>query len=257
MLLVLNKALIHVVGHYTEAQVSVLRTQRARRRDDALERRIDESWARRTQGVSASGPKLFDSQLARLVAHGVLPDKLALFVGETTFREFVGTNLDSAELHESLGDDYFANPLGVSAAIITKDDTLLLARRSNKVAEAQGQWDLPGGHTPYVAHGGCHPFAAMMQELDEELGLRKGDIESLACIGLMENGLTHKPELIFLCRAKDRAKKLLKRLRAQDDDEHDDFLCVPSGKGELLELLRHRGHELTPVAAGGIGIIVS
>lgn len=257
MLVVLNKALVHVLGHYGPADLRVLVTQRKRHQSALLERRIEDAWSVRQ--AEAEG-RLFDSELARLVAHGVLPNQLALFIGRTTFREFVGTNLEAPidpSLHESLGEDYFANPLGVSAAVVSKDGALLLARRSNAVVEARGEWDLPGGHVPFVEAQGCRPFVTAADEIAQELGLVERDIEELACIGLVENGVTHKPELIFVCRVRDKAKKLLKRVQSHGDAEHDEFLCVPATKSDLLDLLRERGNELTPVAAGGIAIFVS
>lgn len=257
MLIVLNKAIVHAVGEFDEAGLRVLPTRRARRRDPELEARIDEAWRRRTE---AAPDRFHDAPLARLVAHGLLPDKLALFVGETTFREFVGTNLEAQSdpsIHESLGEDYFANPLGVSAIIVSKDDAILLGQRSQNTVEASGQWDLPGGHISILDGAACSPFETIRRELHEELGLGRSDIASLRCVGLVENGLTHKPELIFLARTNERAKKLEKRATAHADAEHDAFMTWSSSKGDLLDLLRTRGEELTPVAAGGLGILVA
>ena len=257
MLIVLNKAIVHAVGNFAQEGVRVLPTRRLRRKEPELERRIDETWRRRTEAA----PNLFhDAPLARLVAHGLLPDKLALFVGETTFREFVGTNLEAESdpsIHESLGEDYFANPLGVSAVILTKDDALLLGRRSVQTVEGVGQWDLPGGHVPFQEGIACSPFDTIGRELHEELGLGRSDIASLHCAGLVENGLTHKPELIFVVRVTEKAKKLEKRATAHGDREHDAFMTWPAAKSDVLELLRTRGDELTPVAAGGLGTLVA
>src|SRR5262249_48418209 len=158
--------------------------RRERKRDPELERRIDEAWERRL-AESVSGT-LWDSPVARLVAHGALPDRLALYVGATTFREFVGTNLESADLHESLGDAYFANPLGVSAAIVSRDGAVLLAKRSETVVEARGQWDFPGGTMELAEGASPDPFAAMRDELREEIGLGPEDLEEVTCVALVE-----------------------------------------------------------------------
>src|SRR5206468_1244336 len=119
------------------------------------------------------------------------------------------TNVESADLHESLGEDYFANPLGVSAAVVTKDGAVLIARRSQQVAEARGLLDLPGGSVPWGEAGAAAPFGHIVSELREEIGIEQRDIEELSCVGLVENGHTHKPELVFLCRIAERARSLL------------------------------------------------
>jgi ADP-ribose pyrophosphatase YjhB (NUDIX family) len=256
MLLVLNKAVVHFVARYRPSQILVLPTRRPRKTDPRLERRIEMAWSHRLQ--KAPGGELWDSVLARLVAHGALPDRLALFLGKTSYREFVGTNLESEDLHEVLGDDYYANPLGVSAAVLTKDGALLLARRSQRVAEARGQWDLPGGNVPYLEAAGGDPLGTLFAEMREELEIEPAAVEEEpVCVGLVENGQTHRPDLIFELRIRERARGLLKRLRARPGLEHDDFLCVPTSREDLLSLLRERGEELTPVAAGGLATFVA
>jgi 8-oxo-dGTP pyrophosphatase MutT (NUDIX family) len=254
MFLVLNKAVIHFSQRYEHPQLRVLLTRRERKRDPDLETRIGEVWTRAT--AQAEPGALWDGELARLIAYGALPDRLALFVGRTTYREFLGTNLESADLHETLGEDHYANPLGVSAAVMTRDEAVLLGRRSHRVAEARGLLDLPGGNVPFSA-GQIDPFRSMRAELHEELGIEEQDIDELTCIGLVENGFTHKPDLVFLCRVGERARGLVKRLRARPGVEHEDFLCVPGSKSEILEFLRVRGDDLTPVAAGGLALFVS
>lgn len=255
MLLVLNKAVVHFVGRFDEAHVRTLVTTRERRRDERLERRVEEVWTRRI--AEAPEASLWDGEILRLVAHGALPDRVALFVGRTTYREFVGTNLESPDLYEDLGEDYYANPLGVSALLVTRDEEVLLARRSSRVAEAQRLWDLPGGNVPWVAGAVIHPFAAMREELREEIGLEADEVEDLACVGLVENGNTHKPDLIFCGKVRERAKGLLRRARAAKSPEHDDFLCLPVRKADLLDFLRTRGDEATPVAAGALAILIA
>jgi 8-oxo-dGTP pyrophosphatase MutT (NUDIX family) len=145
----------------------------------------------------------------------------------------------------------------VSAAVVTSDHEVLLGLRSARVAEAQQLWDLPGGNVPYVEGAGAKPFEAMRVELREELDLQPSDIRELNCVALVENGVTHKPDLVFLCRIRQKAKPFLKRLRATAHLEHDDFRCVRLDKAELAEFMRRRADELSPVAAGGLAVFVS
>lgn len=79
---------------------------------------------------------------------------LTLRLGLTCYKDYLGTNWSSraAELRQ-LGDAEFrdplallAQPLGVGAVLCTDDDQVVLIRRSQKVAEAGGLLDIPGGH---------------------------------------------------------------------------------------------------------------
>lgn len=79
---------------------------------------------------------------------------LTLRLGLTCYKDYLGTNWSRrvAELRQ-LGETEFgdplallAQPLGVGAILCTDDDQVVLIRRSQRVAEAGGLLDIPGGH---------------------------------------------------------------------------------------------------------------
>ncbi|XP_061581539.1 uridine diphosphate glucose pyrophosphatase NUDT22 [Cololabis saira] len=79
---------------------------------------------------------------------------LTLRLGLTCYKDYLGTNWScgAAELRQR-GETEFrdplallAQPLGVGAVLCTGDDQVVLIRRSQKVAEAGGLLDIPGGH---------------------------------------------------------------------------------------------------------------
>lgn len=79
---------------------------------------------------------------------------LVLRLGLTCYKDYLGTNWSSqvAELRQR-GEEEFdeplallAQPLGVGAVLCTDDCQVVLIRRSQKVAEAGGLLDIPGGH---------------------------------------------------------------------------------------------------------------
>nr|XP_019963203.1 PREDICTED: nucleoside diphosphate-linked moiety X motif 22 [Paralichthys olivaceus] len=79
---------------------------------------------------------------------------LTLRLGLTCYKDYLGTNWSSrvAELRQR-GDAEFsdalallAQPLGVGAVLCTGDRQVVLIRRSQRVAEAGGLLDIPGGH---------------------------------------------------------------------------------------------------------------
>ncbi|XP_008302343.1 uridine diphosphate glucose pyrophosphatase NUDT22 [Stegastes partitus] len=79
---------------------------------------------------------------------------LTLRLGLTCYKDYLGTNWSSqvAELRRrgevEFGDPLalLAQPLGVGAVLRTADSQVVLIRRSQRVAEAGGFLDLPGGH---------------------------------------------------------------------------------------------------------------
>ena len=112
-------------------------------------------WESRIQAQ----PWLFDAPKFRLHSAALAPTgsqgpQLLLRLGLTSYREFLGTNWASsaAWLRQQGAADwgdkqaYLADPLGVGAALTTADDFLVFLRRSQRVAEAPGLVDVPGGH---------------------------------------------------------------------------------------------------------------
>ncbi|XP_072251656.1 uridine diphosphate glucose pyrophosphatase NUDT22 [Leuresthes tenuis] len=79
---------------------------------------------------------------------------LTLRLGLTCYKDYLGTNWSCrvAELRRrgeaEFGDALalLAQPLGVGAVLCTVDGQVVFIRRSQKVAEARGLLDIPGGH---------------------------------------------------------------------------------------------------------------
>lgn len=79
---------------------------------------------------------------------------LLLRLGLTSYKEYLGTNW-SGQTEElcrrgkvEFGDSLclLAQPLGVGAVLCTVDEQIVFIRRSQRVAEAGGLLDIPGGH---------------------------------------------------------------------------------------------------------------
>lgn len=82
------------------------------------------------------------------------PVQLCLQLGLTCYKDYLGTNWSESvdKLQKrgevELGDRQalLAQPLGVGAVMATADGQVVLLKRSQKVAEAAGLLDIPGGH---------------------------------------------------------------------------------------------------------------
>uniref|UniRef100_A0A673L556 Nudix (nucleoside diphosphate linked moiety X)-type motif 22 n=1 Tax=Sinocyclocheilus rhinocerous TaxID=307959 RepID=A0A673L556_9TELE len=123
-----------------------------------IEQHIEAVWSDRV----AKEPWLFNGAKFRLHS-AVLADKsskdeqscvLTLQLGLTCYKDYLGTNwsreagrLQSHGQNECADPQAFlAQPLGVGAVMATADGDVVLLRRSQKVAEAAGLLDIPGGH---------------------------------------------------------------------------------------------------------------
>ncbi|KAI4872764.1 hypothetical protein NFI96_026998 [Prochilodus magdalenae] len=79
---------------------------------------------------------------------------LSLQLGLTCYKDFLGTNWSQEAVNlQRRGEVEFgdpqallAQPLGVGAVLVTSDGQVVLLRRSQRVAEAAGLLDIPGGH---------------------------------------------------------------------------------------------------------------
>ncbi|XP_061786477.1 uridine diphosphate glucose pyrophosphatase NUDT22 isoform X1 [Nerophis lumbriciformis] len=165
-----------------QSQVQVELSERFNRQSDAaLERHIEEVWTARV----TKEPWLFNGAKFRLHSFQLAPPPslpsaaesscrtpscqdsaggerttseparvLTLRVGLTSYKDYLGTNWSwrVAELCRRGEADFssrqalLAQPLGVGAVMCTGDRQVVLIRRSQKVAEAGGKLDMPGGH---------------------------------------------------------------------------------------------------------------
>uniref|UniRef100_A0A8C5E272 Uridine diphosphate glucose pyrophosphatase-like n=1 Tax=Gouania willdenowi TaxID=441366 RepID=A0A8C5E272_GOUWI len=145
-----------------------------RQTDPALERHIEEVWTARL----AKEPWLFNGTKFRLHSFRDVPSirpLLTLTLGLTCYKDYLGTNWSSQveELRQRGEVEYgdplalLAQPLGVGAVLFTHDGHVVLIRRSQRVAEAGGQLDIPGGHPEPEAVSECPVTMATLQQRPE------------------------------------------------------------------------------------------
>ena len=203
----------HAIGDWPAGQVQLAWTDRALRRiDPEVEQIIDDAWARVT---ARPGVHLFDGPMCRLESFEATPDALSLRLSPTSYKPFVGTNLQNPHLADRHGRDVMANPVGVSAALETGDGYMVLGRRNASVAYyPQRVHPFAGALEP---RDGSSAFGAVYRELREVLSLDPQDVV-LRCTGLVEDRALRQPELIFLASTPLDRAAVERRL---DQVEHD------------------------------------
>lgn len=232
-----------VSGVFSPEQVQVHRTGQPRATTPELEASIEAAWRAAARRARRRGLRLYPGPLCRLEDYRVEPGRLSLTLGPTDFRALVGTNWAQPHRYHELGAEYFANPLGVSAALRAADGKLLVVRRGRLVAHHPGWLHVPSGHLEPGPHA-CDPFRAMCSELSEELGVESGELDLLVCRGLALAADTYKPELVFEAHTRLTAQGVLDRFQA---GEHRAALALPD-EGEALLRFLSRFRRITPAA---------
>ncbi|MCL2700131.1 MAG: hypothetical protein FWE88_00390 [Phycisphaerae bacterium] len=241
---------LDVVGRYAPGEVVLLPSPRARESDPKIEEAIERTWQEQMARAQREGRRLFDGRLARLVCYEPLPHRLELTLGQTTYREFLGTNLYNAALRYTYGGDVLGDPLGVSAAILTADNYILLGLRSETVAFHAGRVHPVGGMLELTADGTpTEPFQAVLDEIEQETGLQRTDLISPLCLGIVRDRKIVQPELVFWLRASAAASDVRARWpHAHDAHEHTDFVAIRSDATSVIEFIQNRHDDLTPLA---------
>jgi hypothetical protein len=234
------KVSFHTVGRWHPLDVVVHWVPEERPRHPDIEKAIEDAW----QNARYRGLKLIDGPMCRLENFTDGP-RLKLNLSRTSYKIFWGTNLQNASFADEHGRESLANPLGLSCALESADNYLLLGRRNASV-----------GYYPKRIHpfaGTLEPadpldiFGEMRRELCEELALEKSDLDDLQCIALMHDVSIAQPELIFSAKSNLTRAEIEKKL---DPAEHDGLVAIQPDVKIVNSALKNP--DFTPVALGTI-----
>ncbi len=158
-------------------------------------------WQERLSRPDA--PHLTDDPVAPLLALKVHADRLGLRLGRGRYSHWLHSAGRQAAIEAEHGAGSACRPLALCAAVFTATGSLIVQRRSDRVAEGAGMLHVPGGHLDPDRHrlnGLPDPQLAMLCELNEELGLEGDELLDGRLLGLIENLENGKPELLYRWR---------------------------------------------------------
>ena len=231
-------------GDWGPGDVDVLWVPNTRRVVPEVEALIDRAWQ---AALARPGAHLFDGPMCRLEQREVSPDgrRLRLALSLTTYKPFFGTNMSHPELADRYGPEVMANPVGVSPALETVDDFLLLGRRNAAVAY------YPNRVHPFAGalepRDGGDVFAAVRRELREELSLDGTDVAEVRCTGLVWEAALRQTEMIFRARSTLSREQVVTRL---DRQEHGSAYVIRATQEGVTSALTDA--MLTPVAIASL-----
>lgn len=202
-------------------------------------RRIDLIWQQSLAQAKREGMMLYDGKLFRLERFQVDGRGLTLYLGDTTYKEYVATR--RPEFHQSRPRQHLANPLAVCATIVTSDGRILVERRRGVDVypgryHVIGGWfdrDLDGGESP-------HPSRAIQREVREEVGLRLAR-RRFECLGLVYDLATPHPELCFAASVDSRFDRICRRRGTDGEVQHLEFVEA-SGEALRAFILANHGN---------------
>ncbi len=236
--------IFHLTGDWTPQRVQIAWTRSTRGIVPDVEQLIERTWndALRQQ----PGVHLVDGPMCRVESWRASDDALHLVLSRTTYKAFLGTNMRNPQLADQYGPSILANPLGVSPALVSSDNFLLLGRRNASVA--------------YYPHK-LHPFAGAIEpredldvfddvrrELREELSFDVGDVADVRCTGIVEDVALRQPELIFAVRSTRTRSQIESQV---DQTEHGGSWSIPATRDAIERALAHPD-EFTPVAIASL-----
>lgn len=197
----------------------------------------------------------FNGCIARLEQWSVREGLLHLTLRPTDYKTLLFSNGHADRIIGRWGEEALSRALGISAVVCSADQRIILMRRSARVGEYPGYYDVFGGHIDVGAgEAPADPFGSMAAELSEELALDGGSYQ-LTCIGLLQTRLTHKPELLFFARCDDTSEAIIRRAAsAPDRFEYTRLRCVDNTADSLADFLRAEGDRTSPSAYGALEI---
>lgn len=204
-----------------------------------IEAGISRAWAEASADAVDNHRLLFPGAVCRVLGYEVHPDRLNLSLGQSDYRQFLGTRtLDDPACR--------TDPLAVCAALVTADSKIIVGRRSQRNVEDPGVWHLIAGHVDPTLDGSSGQvdvFHAISREIEEEVGYAARDL-SLICLGMVRWRSLHKYELLFAART----PRTSAELRRPADDEHDKIRLIDDNPLAIREFLDEAADNI--VAAG-------
>ncbi len=244
---------VEVGRRYETSQLSQTWSDAPRPTAPSVEELIARTWEAEVAVAQEDGHRLYNGRVGRLVKVDSSKDGLHFTLGESCYRDFLGTNLFHAAQVARMNPAFLADALGISVLVMTSDGFIALGRRSRKVLFHAEHVHTFGGlledadRTPQ----GYDLTQSALRELEEELGIKPADFVSIAVTGMVRDRAIRQPELIFDTTIALTRHELTARFTARQDDEHTSLEFVADDPDAAVAFL-HATSKVTPVAQAAI-----
>ena len=204
-----------VAAHAVDGCELVL-DRRRRPEDERTRDELEAAW----RAILERRPHVFDGDLLSVRAIDVDGGRLRLEVETVGYREY---------LVQREGLELGVRPLGVTGVTYI-GERVLIGRRSALVTQYPDRWEpVPAGSVagppPEVADGDVLA-EQVLSELEEETGIRRGDVSELTVVGVIEDRADRVVDVCF--RLHVEAAGVGDTVAAQADEHSEIRLCPPA-----------------------------
>ena len=228
-------------GRFTPDQIRVVLTEpgASMARSKASEKFIETEWQRLiTTGVKPwpndTAPSRYRFVEARIrKEHEDEYLEVTLDPG-VSYRDAIGSRPAG---FKKFGPEYMPNPVGVTTVIRAKnkkgEDMLLVTLRSVKNDFKGGGYHVSTGGIMEIKKD-ASPADTAVREITEEVGLKKEELNSLVCCGVVENKLVSSSvEIVFDATTNITVEEIMSRVH----DDENELLFIPATPEKMREWL--------------------
>jgi 8-oxo-dGTP pyrophosphatase MutT (NUDIX family) len=203
---------------------------------------IDDTWSSYLLISRQSGLKTYNGKVLRLDSFTLENGLLSLMLSDTDYRSYVGTG--TRDFVAAFPHMPQANPLSVSAALITSDAKIIIEKRS-RVDGYHLRYHVIGGFMekgPDTACSTPSPFDALAREVREETGLK---IDTPSGTGLVRT--VGGSELCFYYRLSLSSPEVLEiKAREKTDSEIEHVEFIDDSPRSIATFLSAHSIDLVP-----------
>jgi 8-oxo-dGTP pyrophosphatase MutT (NUDIX family) len=182
--------------------------------------------------------------------------KIELHLTDTNYKEFVGTR--NPEFIATFGKDQISNPLSAGAVLITKDNKLILGRRSSSIDGSKYALSVIAGYldpqkdilrirnkdgSDYVDI--VDIFHGIEREIYEETGIAAYDIVELVCLGIIANRKQNQMNIPFCGTLNISSDEVVTKRSKTQDSEFSEILFVQNDIRSINEFMNAQSNEFS------------
>jgi hypothetical protein len=192
-----------------------------------LSEEVEAERAARWQALRARNAAVFDGALMRMASYSIEGGTLTIVGSRTTYSAYVATRHADFQVEHPHAER--ADPLGMTAVVLTADAQVIVTRRSLAAEQNPGGLYLIGGYAePAEGFDQLDLTLEIAREIEEEIAVKDLDRADTFAIGLAYDPVFCHPELFFLTVSRSTAQVILDGARyAQDRNEAAQLLACP------------------------------
>lgn len=181
---------------------------------------------------------------------------IGLHLTDTDYKEFVGTR--DRGFIAAFGKEKTANPLSAGTVLISKDNKIILGRRSSSIDGSKSAFSVIAGFLdPQKDFVRIHKtggsgyadkvdiFHGIEREIYEEIGIAANDIVKLICLGLISNRKQNQTNVPFCASLNITSDEVIAKRSRTLDPEFSEILFIHNDLRSINEFTKAQSNEFS------------